>query len=81
MYCTCIKFRELNFCVFGWQKNVWGIIFLPTKKHEHFIVFFMYGGVVGTIVVKYARYYFCGVYIFVDKGIPRNPRKFIQHEI
>ena len=55
-----IKFCALNFRVFDWKENWWGINF-----HCH-------GGVVGTIIgfAKYASY--CGL-IFMDKGIPRNP--------
>ena len=51
VYRMRIKFRGLNFCVFDWQENSWGINF-----HGH-------GGVVGTIVVEYASY--CGL-IFMD---------------
>ena len=42
IYRTHIKFRGLNFCVFDWQENSWGINF---RGH---------GGVVGTIVVECA---------------------------
>ena len=43
-YCTRIKFHGLNFRVFVWPENLWGIYF-----HDH-------GGVVGTIIVEYARH-------------------------
>ena len=67
-YHTHIKFCGLNFHVFDWQENLWGINF---RGHD---------SVVGTIVVgsaKYARY--CGL-IFVDRGIPRNLRQCIHLE-
>ena len=49
------KFRGLNFGVFDWKENLWGINF-----HGH-------GGMVGTIIgfATYASSY-CGV-VFVDK--------------
>ena len=54
-YCTSIKFRELNFRVFDWQENLWDINFCG------------HGGVVGTIIVGFAKYAsYCGL-IFVDK--------------
>ena len=43
-YRTGIKFCEQNFRVFGWQESSWDINFCG------------YGGVVGTIVVEYARH-------------------------
>ena len=43
----CIKFCELIFCVFNWQKNLWGINFCG------------HGSVVGTIIVGFASY--CGL--------------------
>ena len=39
-----IKLRGSILCVFDWQENSWGISF-----HGH-------GSMVGTIIVKYARY-------------------------
>ena len=39
-----LNFVGKIFCVFSWQENLWGINF-----HGH-------GGVIGTIVVEYARY-------------------------
>ena len=51
----CIKFRGLNFCVFDWQENLWGINF---RGH---------GDVVDMIIVRFAKYAsYCGI-IFVDK--------------
>ena len=51
----CIKFCGLNFRVFDWQENSWGINF-----HG-------FGGVVDTIVVEFAKYAsYCGL-IFIDK--------------
>ena len=55
MYRTRIKFHGLIFCVFDWQKNLWGINF---RGH---------GGMVGTIVVRLAKYASYCVLIFVDK--------------
>ena len=51
-----IKFRGLNFHVFDWKENSWGINFCG------------HGGMVGTIVVGFAKKYagYCGL-IFVDK--------------
>ena len=55
VYCKHIKFRGLIFCVVDWQENSWGINF-----HGH-------GGMVGTIIVRFAKYAsYCGL-IFVDK--------------
>ena len=63
-YCTLNKFRGLIFCVFDWQENLWGIT----------DYFWSNGGVVGTIIVRFAKYAsYCG-FIFVDRGIPRNPQ-------
>ena len=63
-----IKFCRLIFRVFDWQENLWGINF-----HGN-------GGVVGTIIVGFAKYAsYCGL-IFMDRGIPQNPRKFIHLE-
>ena len=45
-YRKCIKFCGLNFRVFGWQENLWGINFCG------------HGGVVGKIVVGIN---YCGV--------------------
>ena len=54
-YFTHIKFRGLIFCAFDWQENSWGINF---RGH---------GGMVGTIIVRFAKYTsYCGL-IFVDK--------------
>ena len=50
-----IKFRGLIFHVFDWQENLWGINF-----HGH-------GGMVGTIVVRLAKYASYYELIFVDK--------------
>ena len=51
----CIKFYGLIFHDFDWQENSWGINF-----NGH-------GGVVGTIVVRFAKYAsYCGL-SFVDK--------------
>ena len=53
-----IKFRGLNFRVFDWKQNLWGINFCR------------YCSMVGTIVVGFAKYVnYCGL-IFMDKGIP-----------
>ena len=65
IYCKCIKFRGLIFCVFDQQEILWGINICG------------HGSVVVTIVVRFAKYAsYCGL-IFVDRGIPQNPRKFI----
>ena len=57
-YPTRNKFRGLIFCVFDWQENLWGINF---RGH---------GSMVGTIIVRFAKYAsYCGL-IFVDRGIP-----------
>ena len=62
-YHTCI-----NFCVFEWQENSWGINFCG------------HGGLVGTIVVGFAKYAsYCGL-LFVVRGIPQNPQKFMHLE-
>ena len=66
LYCTCIKFHGLIFRVFDWQENSWGINF-----HDH-------GGMVGTIILRFAKYASYGGLIFVDRGMPRNPQKFIH---
>ena len=63
-----IKFHGLNFCVFDWQENSWGINFCG------------HCNIVGTTVVGFAKYAsYCGL-IFVDRGIPQNRRKFIHLE-
>ena len=57
------------FCVFDWQENSWGINFCG------------HSSVVCTIIVRFAKYAsYCGL-IFVDRGIPQNPRKFMHLEI
>ena len=54
----CIKLRGLNFRVFDWQENSWGINFCG------------HGSMVDTIVVGFAKYAsYCGL-IFMDRGIP-----------
>ena len=67
-----IKFCGVIFCVFHWQENSWDINF-----HGH-------GGMVGTIVVRFAKYAsYCGL-IFVDKRHTMKstknytPRKFLR---
>ena len=51
-----IKFW-LMFRVFDWQENPWGINF---------------GGMIGTIIVGFAKYAsYCGL-IYVVRGMPRN---------
>ena len=56
-----IKFHWLNFHVFDWQENLWGINF---RGH---------GGMVGTIVVRFAKYAsYCGLFLWI-RGIPQNP--------
>ena len=47
----CIKFH----CVFNWLENLWGIDF---RGH---------GGMVGTIIVKFAKYASCCGLMFVNK--------------
>ena len=67
VYCTCIKFHVL-FCFINWKENCWDINF---RGH---------GSVVGTIIVRFAKYAsYCGL-IFINKGILRNPQKFIYLE-
>ena len=63
-----IKFHGfgLIFCAFDQQEILWGINFGG------------HGGVVGTIVVTFAKYSGYCVLIFVDRGIPQNPQKFIH---
>ena len=64
LHCThIIKFHGLMFRVFDWQENPWGINF---------------GGVVGTIVVEFAKYASCCGLIYVVRGMPRNSRKFMH---
>ena len=54
------KFCGLIFHVFDWQENSWGINFRGN------------GGVVGTIIVGFAKYAsYCGL-IFVGRDIPQN---------
>ena len=61
-----MKFCGFNFCVFDWQENSCCINFCG------------HGGMVGTIVVGFVKYAsYCGLN-FVDRGIPRNPRKFVH---
>ena len=51
----CLKFCGPIFRVFDWQENSWGINFRD------------YGGAIGTIIVRFAKYAsYCGL-IFVDK--------------
>ena len=54
-YRTSIKFCGLIFRVFDWQENSWDINFCG------------HGGVVGTIIVRFAKYASYCVLIFVDK--------------
>ena len=55
VYHMHIKFFGLIFRAFDWQENLWDINF---RGH---------GGVVGTIVVRFAKYAsYCGL-IFMDK--------------
>ena len=55
MYRTHIKFHGLNFRFFDWKENSWDINFCG------------YGGMVVTIIVRFAKYAsYCGL-IFVDK--------------
>ena len=61
-----IKFHGLNFYVFDWQENLWGINFCG------------HGGVVRTIIVGFAKYASYWGLIFMDRGIPWNPQKFIH---
>ena len=62
-----IKFRGLNFHVFDWQENLWGINFCG------------HSGVVGTIVVRFAKYTsYCGL-IFVDKRHTTKSTKISTH--
>ena len=62
-----IIFHGLIF-VFAWQENSWGINFCG---HD---------GVVGTILVGFAKYAsYCGL-LFVVRGIPQNPQKFMHFE-
>ena len=68
IYCTSIKFRKLIFHVFDWQENLWDINFCG------------HGGVVGTIIVGFAKHAsYCGL-IFVDRGIPQNLQNFMHIE-
>ena len=48
MYFRYIKFRGLIFHAFDWQENSWGINFCS------------HGGVVGTIIVGFAKYHIEG---------------------
>ena len=58
-----IKFYGLIFCVFDWQLNAWDINFCGRDS------------MVGTIVVRFAKYAsYCGL-IFVDK---RHTTKFTK---
>ena len=70
-YCARNKFRGLIFRVFDWQENLRGVSF-----HSN-------GGMVGTIIVRFAKFAkyasYCGL-IFVDRGIPQSPYKFIHLE-
>ena len=63
-----IKFCGLIFRAFDWQENSWGINFQCNDS------------VVGTIVVGFAKYASYCELIFVDRGIPQNPRKFIHRK-
>ena len=68
LYCMCIKFCGLIFRVFDWQENLWGINFCD------------HGGMVGTIIVRFAKYTsYCGLILWI-RGIPQNPLKFIHHK-
>ena len=67
-YHMYIKFCGLNFHVFDWQENLWGINFRGR------------GSVVGTIVVGSAKYASYFGLIFVDRGIPQNLHQCIHLE-
>ena len=64
----CINFCGLIFRAFNWQENLWGINFCG------------HVGVVGIIIVGFAKYASYGGLIFVDRGISQNPQKFIYLE-
>ena len=69
IYHRHIKFCGLNFHVFDWQENLWGINF---RGH---------GSVVGMTVVGFAKYAsYCGL-IFVDKRHTTKSTKISMHTV
>ena len=64
-----IKFRGLNFYVFDWKENLWGINFCG------------HGSVIGTIVDRFAKYAsYCGLIIVDKKHTMKSTKIYTPHK-